>query len=505
MIPKDAIMNDIKGLNILVVDDATAVQRLLTRQITRQQHRCHCAGTLREAAYLIDEQSFDLIFLDIFLPDGNGIDFIGVCREQPKKPPLIVMITGSDDLTTVEEAMMKGAWDYLQKPFDVERVDQLFDRAQALKNVSEENVTLTTLTSSIIGESQAIQGALQILGQAAPKDVNVLITGDSGTGKELFAHELHRQSHRTDHPFVVVDCAVLPESLIESILFGHIKGAFTGATSDRKGLILQAEKGTLFLDEIGELPLEIQKKFLRVLQERTISPLGGKEIISVDFRLVCATNRNLTEMVEDSTFRLDLYHRISTFPIHLPSIKVRQNDVILLTQFFIEKLCKQHQCPIRECSEPFFAAIKNYDWPGNVRELRNVMEHIILTTSERILYPDHLPSDIRSVILKTMFSKNRKKRIPSSHQSMGSSNIEFSPTIQEDQGLSMDEGIAALLAKGESIPDLKTIRQEAIEQVENRYLKTVLSHTKGNTTEAMALSGIAKSQFYRLLKKYDLS
>ncbi len=505
MIPKDAIMNDIKGLNILVVDDATAVQRLLVRHTTRHHHACHCAGTLREAAYLIDEQSFDLIFLDIFLPDGNGIDFISVCREQPKKPPLIVMITGSDDLTTVEEAMMKGAWDYLQKPFDVERVDQLFDRAEVLKKVPDENARLIPLTPAIIGESQAIQGALQILGQAATKDVNVLITGDSGTGKELFAHELHRQSHRTDHPFVVVDCAVLPESLIESILFGHIRGAFTGATSDRKGLILQAEKGTLFLDEIGELPLEIQKKFLRVLQERTISPLGGKEIISVDFRLVCATNRNLTEMVEAGTFRLDLYHRISTFPIHLPSIKARQNDVILLTQFFIEKLCKQHQCPIRECSEPFFDAIKNYDWPGNVRELRNVMEHMILTTSERILYPDHLPSDIRAMVLKTMFAKKKKQPTPCSGQTMGSPDLSLLPTTQEVQRGAMDDGIADLLAKGESIPPLKTIRQEAIEQVEKRYLHTVLSHTKGNTSEAMALSGIAKSQFYRLLKKYRLS
>ena len=498
-------MNEIETLNILVVDDATAVHRLLVRHTTRHHHTCYCASTLREAAYLIDEQSFDLIFLDIFLPDGNGIDFISVCRSEHQNPPLIVMITGSEDLNTVEEAMGEGAWDYLQKPFDPDRLLQLFQRAKAIAYTSKKKKRSTAPPASIIGESPAIQDALHTLDQVAAKDVNVLIWGDSGTGKELFAHELHQRSHRSDHRFVVVDCAVLPESLIESILFGHIKGAFTGANSDRVGLILQADNGTLFLDEIGELPLEIQKKLLRVLQERTVSPLGGKEPLPVNFRLVCATNRHLPDMVAAGTFRLDLYHRINTFPIHLPSIKDRQKDVILLTRFFMEKLCKQHGCVIPECSEAFLDAIQLYDWPGNARELKNIIEQLILTTSEPTLYPDHLPQDIRAVVLKKIYSQKKGYAPPSSSPLIPREIISSDPLPPSPHDPAMDQTIATRLANGEPIPSLKAYRQRAIESAEKCYIKTVLSHTRGNVSEAIALSGIAKSQFYRLLKKNDLS
>ncbi|SLM32394.1 putative Nitrogen regulation protein NR(I) [Desulfamplus magnetovallimortis] len=528
-----------RSLNILIIDDSSPIQRLLTRNASRYKHICDCAGTLKEASSLLLEKQFDLIFLDIFLPDGNGIDFIHVFREQQQEIPLIVIITGSEDLNNIEDAMKKGAWDYLSKPFDSERLSQIFHRAVAVSLTSSEDlnniedamkkgawdylskpfdserlsqifhravaVSLTSkktelipiLPSTIIGESQAIRKAIQTLFKAAPRDVNVLITGKSGTGKELFAHELHKKSPRADHPFMVVDCAVLPESLIESILFGHVKGAFTGAASDKVGLLVQAEKGTLFLDEIGELPMEVQKKFLRVLQERTFSPLGGKKIVPVNFRLVCATNRNLAEMVDAGKFRLDLYHRINTFPIHLPDIKYRQKDAVLLTHFFINKLCKKHKCQVRKLSDEFVEAIEIYDWPGNVRELRNVIEQMILTTSESTLYPDHLPGEIRAEVLKKNLS--HKKGKPSSYTTDKVTG-QLSSLTDSD----IDDEFFSIMGKGEAIPTIKEIRQRAVEQTERNYLKAVLAHTNGNTSKAIAITGVAKSQFYRLIKKYDL-
>lgn len=487
-------MEEKRSLSILVIDDAVSIQRLLTRHIINNGHTCHATGTLQEASGLMDVQRFDMIFLDIFLPDGNGLDFITVCRKRQESPPLVVVITGSDDLNSVEEAMMAGAWDFLQKPFDGDRLAHILNRARAVSRLVPKTKRDDKPTTSIIGESPAIQKALQTLWQAADKDVNVLISGASGTGKELFAHELHQQGDLADHPFVIVDCAVLPESLFESILFGHVKGAFTGAVDDRTGLILQAEKGTLFLDEIGELPLEVQKKFLRVLQERTVSPLGGKKSIPVNFRLICATNRNLSDMVKQGSFRLDLYHRISAFPIHLPAIKDRQDDIVLLARFFMEKLCKQHQATARELSHPFIEAIQTYDWPGNVRELKNILEQVILTTSEKTLYPDHLPKEIRTMVLKKIFAAKRE------HQDTPPLIAE---TVVPQPVMACD--LAHRLAQGLTIPSIKSYRQDAVDQAEKHYLEVVLSHTRGNTAEAIAISGIAKSQFYRLMKKYQLS
>lgn len=472
--------------NILIVDDEISIQKLLTIEISKKGHVCKSAGSISEAAEILGHAAFEVVFLDIYLPDGNGIDFLSTILEQ-RVPPVVIMITGSIHVNTVEKALMNGAWDYLKKPLALSNLNQLLDRALIVSERNQLQEFCENRVDTIIGSSKPIIKSVNNILQAAQSDVNVLITGPSGTGKELFAHELHKHSRRSAKPFVVVDCAVLPETLIESILFGHLKGSFTGAVSERVGLIQQAESGTLFLDEVGELPMEIQKKFLRVLQERVVRPLGAKLHSPVDFRLVCATNRNLEKMVQGAAFRTDLFHRINVFPIHLPPIHKRQGDLELLTVFFIELLCGQHHCKVRKCSKEFIQAIQIYNWPGNVRELKNVLEKIILTTSETVLYPDHLPRSIRAYIIKQgIDSACPERELHNTHGELSSRG-----------GYSFE--------KNGSMPTIKTVRQDAMEHVEQRYLKALMHSTQGNIAEATSVSGLAKSQLYRLLRKYKIS
>ena len=300
-------------------------------------------------------------------------------------------MTGYGDPDGAELAIKHGAWDYIQKPSTMDAMTLPLVRALQYREEKKASKAMMILKrEGIIGNSPKIRACLDLLTQVASSNANVLVTGETGTGKELFAVAIHKNSSRADKNFVVVDCTALPENLVESILFGHEKGAYTGADRAKDGLILQADGGTLFLDEVGELPLPIQKSFLRALQERKFRPVGGKEEIKSDFRLIAASNRNLDDMVRQGNFREDLLFRLRSFSIELPPLRERPEDIKDLAAYYTEVLCKRYEIETKEFSPEFFDVLTSYPWPGNVRELINALERALVNGRyERILFQKH--------------------------------------------------------------------------------------------------------------------
>jgi two-component system NtrC family response regulator len=312
--------------------------------------------------------------------------------------------------------------------------------------------------------------------QVAASEANVLISGETGTGKELFAVAIHRNSRRAAKNFVVVDCAALPETLVESILFGHEKGAYTGADRARDGLVLQADGGTLFLDEVGELPMPMQRTFLRVLQEKRFRPVGGKTEVRSDFRLIAASNRDLDQMVGQNQIREDLLFRLRSFCIELPPLRERKEDIPELLAHYTLELCARFGMEAKEFSPEFLALLSEYPWPGNIRELINALERTLITARyERVLFPKHLPTHIRVQLARSSFG---------------------------------EKGPEEALTKPPSpqpFPSIQAVREKALEETEKKYLRELLSFTKGNIPEACRISGLSRSRIYLLLKKHNLS
>ena len=329
--------------NILIIDDDVVMTELLSQAIKeRGQHDVVCTNTLGEGLAAVKSGIFAVVYLDVCLPDGNGLDAISELRNGLSSPEVIIM-TGAGDPDGAELAIKSGAWDYLEKPSSINMMILPLVRALQYRDVKLSPKPLMTLKrQGIVGGSPSIMACLERVAHAAGYDASVLITGETGTGKEGFAWAIHENSRRADKNFVVVDCATLSDTLVESVLFGYQKGAFTGADRSREGLIKQADGGTLFLDEIGELPLAVQKAFLRVLQERRFRPLGGKEELRSDFRLVAATNRDLDRMVLDGQFRSDLLYRIRSFTIELPPLREHPDDIPALVTYHVSRLAERH-------------------------------------------------------------------------------------------------------------------------------------------------------------------
>jgi two-component system NtrC family response regulator len=338
----------------------------------------------------------------------------------------------------------------------------------------------------IIGNSPATRELLDQVALAANTDGSVLITGETGTGKELTAQAIHKNSRRKDNPFVVVDCASLPETLSEGILFGHEKGAFTGADRQRPGLVRQAHTGTLFLDEIGELPLSLQKNLLRVLEERRFRPLGGDSEVQSNFRLVAATNRDLEAMCEQGLFRPDLLYRLKALSITIKPLRKRRQDIKPITLHHGQRLCEQYGLPTKGYSADFFEAMEAYDWPGNIRELVNTLEWTLARAqNEPLLFSMHLPVAVRAQLARQAFSR-KKETTPSA--SVGS----FSPPSLKNVDI-------------DQFPDLKQYRQAVIDQGELFYFNELLEKTGSDLKQCLRISGVARSQFYNKLKRHGLS
>lgn len=466
---------------ILIIDDDAQVCETLQSLVYRLGHDCVTALTLKDGLEQLYAADMDLVFLDVRLPDGNGLDALGRIRGR-ENPPDVIVLTGQGDPEGAELAIQGGVWDYLVKPSPVRQIKDTLNRALTYRQERRATEHCRTLDlTEVIGESPVMRECYKRIAQASGSDSTVLVTGETGTGKELLARTIHRNSPRAARSFVVVDCASLTESLLESILFGHVKGAFTGAAREGIGLVKLADQGTLFLDEIGELPLSAQKTFLRVLQERRFRPVGSRHEQESDFRLICATNRDLEGMVRAGEFRQDLFYRINTIHVTLPPLRERESDIIPLARHHIDKLCRQRNISSKEMDPEFVEMLRQYDWPGNVRELFNTIEQaFVLSGSEKIVYAQHLPHTVRIRVAKSLLSQTK--------------NADGLFAGEEKSGL--HQGGEA----GDAMPTLKDFKAK----MEGEYLRKLV-RTHGRDIQAMVrFSGLSRSHLYAMLKKHGI-
>jgi two-component system NtrC family response regulator len=466
---------------VLIIDDDRVFCDVLSRAIQKHGHSTAFSVTLKDGLDSVIRGNFDAVMLDVQLPDGNGLSAIPKIRQLPN-PPEIIIITGSGDPDGAELAIKCGAWDYVEKPASTNAMTLPLIRAIEYRKERQTHAPVLAIDrKGVIGNSPAIENSIGQIAQSAKGDINVLITGETGTGKELLARTIHKNSPRSDQPFIVVDCSALPESLVESILFGHGKGAFTGADRNQPGLIKQADRGTLFLDEVGELPLPLQKAFLRVLQEHRFRPVGSKEEVQSDFRLIAATNRNLDEMVQKETFRADLLYRIRAFTIQAPPLRERPEDIKDLAMYHVSRFCEKARIMMKGFSPDFFEVLEAYSWPGNIRELFHTLDSALVASHEDpILYPKNLPVHIRTVAIKANLEKsdrNHASPVPLP-----------SPPLPEGP-----------------LPEYKEFRSQLLEEGEKHYFQRIVETARGDILDACRLSGLSRSRLYHFLQKYSLS
>ncbi len=386
---------------ILVVDDEEAARYGIRKALQARESILLEAPDLRSARFTIEKENPDLVLLDVNLPDGSGLDLLKELSARPQ-PPTVIIITAHGSERLAIDAIRAGAYEYLSKPFEVDELRLLVRNARERAQLAEENRSLREELGregrfgAMIGKSPSILKIFEVIERVAPTDVTVFIQGDSGTGKELVAREIHRRSARAAMPFVAINCAALPDSLIESELFGHEKGAFTGAIARRRGKFELADGGTIFLDEIGDMALATQAKVLRILEERKFEPLGSHETHEVDVRIVCATHRDLAQAITASEFREDLYYRIHVVRLEVPPLRQRAEDIEPLVEYFGRMFAEKYRIAWSGFTAPAMARLLEYPWPGNVRELRNLVERSIVLSIKGAIDVAELPTEIAS-------------------------------------------------------------------------------------------------------------
>lgn len=473
---------------ILIVDDDEGLVHFLCRFFARQEFEVRSCNNGTTALEMVQGDAFDLILLDYKMPGRNGLDTLKEIRRLQVKTPIIVM-TAYGTMDTAIEAMKLGAYDYLLKPFDRTELERLAGDALEVNRIMKEVVSFPASESKplrvpkgevkIIGSHRRMQEVYKLIGQVAAKDVTVLITGESGTGKELVARAIYHHSSRKDKPFLAVNCAAIPEALFESELFGHERGAFTGAERTHIGKFERCQGGTLFFDEIGEMPLSTQPKLLRVLQYGEIERVGGSQTIKVDVRIIAATNKNLEKAVEQSRFREDLYWRLKIISIHLPPLRERAEDIPALVEYFVNRFSDEYGVSVRCIEAGAFAGLKSHTWPGNVRELENTVRRAILLSSGDVIQEEHLRFD------------------SGYHESI--------PDITGEQpwariGRKLDELIPDLLdACGEKI------HESIIDMVERKLVSKVLEQCGYNQVKAAGVLGISRNTLRHRMKKFNLT
>ncbi len=463
---------------ILVIDDENTIGTFMSRVIEGMGHTVEYVETIKTGMEAVHQNDFDIIFLDVQLPDGNGLNQLPVLQELPSAPEVII-ITGFASSEGAEKALSGNAWDYIQKPVSVEAITRSVQRALQYREERNSCRPRQALKrTGIIGSSQKIKDCLETLERAASSRANILINGETGTGKELFARAVHYNSPRAAKNFVVVDCGALPESLVENLLLGHAKGAFTGADKAAEGLIKRADGGTLFLDEVGELSPDTQKVFLRVLQERRFCPIGDTRETRSDFRLLAASNRDLAERVKQGRFRADLLFRLGSISIDIPPLRQRVDDIKELAMHRLKVLCDSHQVAPKDFSPEFFEVLKAYCWPGNVRELFSAMDATLANAlHESTFFAKHLPQNVRIAVARSRFDRR--------------------PPDQESSARTLDS-LAVL-------PRWQMFRRAHIEDGEKKYLTALVSLFQGNVLKAARYSGLSRPHLYGLLRKYGIS
>lgn len=472
---------------ILIVDDDEGLVHFLSRFFARQELEVHSCNSGTEALERVKQDSFDLILLDYKMPGRNGLDTLKEIRKLQVKTPIIVM-TAYGTMETAIEAMKLGAYDYLLKPFDRTDLDRLARDALEVNRLMKEVVRLPASESrqqpvpkgevKIIGSSRRMQEVYKLIGQVAARDVTVLITGESGTGKELAARAIYHYSGRKDRPFLAVNCAAIPETLFESELFGHERGAFTGAERTHIGKMERCQGGTVFFDEIGEMPLSSQAKLLRVLQYGEIERVGGSQTLKVDVRIIAATNKSLGQAVARGEFREDLYWRLKVISIELPPLRDRSEDIPALVDYFVSRFGVEYQTSIRHIEEGALAMLRSHHWPGNVRELENTLKRAILLASGDIILEEHLRFDSAG---------------PGTPR----------PEVDEQPWARIEKKL------GELVPDLllacgDKMHESVIDLVERTLMSKVLSQCGYNQVKAAKVLGISRNTLRHRMKKFDL-
>jgi len=445
---------------VLVVEDDQALASTLAEVLEMDGHEVEYRTSAKEAARLLGKAPWDVVVTDLLLKDGDGFEILQAARK-PRPPSQVIMVTGHGSRSLAVRALREGAAYFLEKPIDMEELQAKVSRAARERAREVENRELRRQVDKaygmegLVGRSPGMVRLFDILWQIAPTDATVLIRGESGTGKELVARALHNLSPRREGPFVALNCGGMNEGIIESELFGHVKGAFTGAYADRKGKIEYAEGGTLFLDEVGEMPLGTQVKFLRVLEERKVTRLGSNKARDVDVRVVAATNAPLEEKVERGEFRRDLYYRIKVVEVILPPLREKPEDIPLLVDHFIKHFAKLHDRNVQGIEKEALHRLMAYSWPGNVRELKNMVETMVVTSKGPLLGVDDLPPGIRG--------EDSSRREP-----------------------------------------FRDLADMTLAEVEKEMIRAALARNGGNRAKAAASLGIGERTLYRKIKEYDL-
>ncbi|HZV07383.1 MAG TPA: sigma-54 dependent transcriptional regulator [Gemmataceae bacterium] len=467
---------------LLVIDDEPNVLYSLEKSLRSDALEVLTASTAKEGIELAQRRRPDAVLLDVRLPDMSGLDAFDRLRQIDPRLPIIV-ITAYATTDTAIEAMKRGAFEYLLKPGDFHRLREVVDKALELSRlrhvpaVFEQQEAMEDETvDRIVGSSPAMQEVYKAIGRVAPLDVTVLIVGESGTGKELVARALYQHSRRTDKPFLAMNCAAVPESLLESELFGHERGAFTGAERRRIGKFEQAHQGTLFLDEIGDMALSTQAKMLRVLQEQRFERLGGNETIQTDVRVIAATNQDLDEAVSAGRFRQDLLYRLNGFTIHLPPLRERREDLPLLVEHFVKVFNRDLGRQVRLVSPDAMRILEAYPWPGNVRELQSSIRYALVHAPSELLTSECLPESLRD------------------WTPAGAGGTGIAP-VSPASGFDLSAHIQRLLHSGE-----EDIYRKACEAADRVILEAILRHTRGNQVQASELLGISRTTLRAKMK-----
>jgi DNA-binding NtrC family response regulator len=455
---------------ILIVDDEEIVLRSCARILENSDYDVDSVLDPWEALRLIDENGYDVLVLDIMMPKIDGLQVLQHVKE--RHPDVdVVMMTGLSQIQTAVKAMKLGAFDYLSKPFEPDELKMVVERSLERQRLLRENRTLKSEAGSkyrfenMVGGSAQMQGVFRLIAQCAPTNCTVLITGESGTGKEMVARALHYNSLRKDQPFVAVDCNTLSENLLESELFGHVKGAFTGAVSHKRGMFEMANNGTLFLDELGNIPLSTQAKLLRVIQEHEYKAVGDTKTQVTNVRLLAATNRDPKAMVAEGTFREDLFYRINVFPIHVPPLRDRRQDIPALAFQFLKSFSEELQRPMPKFSDGAMSLLVNHDWPGNVRELQNAIHRALILASDDTIRQAHLATILDSA---------------------PRDDLEVPRT-------------------GEDLKRIKKIaREKSVEDIEKQFVHETLRRNVWNVTRSAEATGMQRANFQALMKKYNI-
>jgi DNA-binding NtrC family response regulator len=455
---------------ILIADDEEIVIRSCVRILSEEKYQIDTVSDGLEAIEQIAESEYDMLILDIMMPKMTGMEVLQRVKETHPDVD-VIMITGLNEIETAVQAMKLGAFDYLPKPFDPEELELVVERAFERRQLLQENVNLKKEVSArysfenIIGSSPPMQNVYRLIARCAPTNSTVMLRGESGTGKELIARAIHFNSLRKDSPFITVDCASLSENLLESELFGHVKGSFTGAVANKKGLLEEAHGGTLFLDEIGNISMSTQAKLLRFIQEKEFKAVGDTKMRTVNIRLITATNKDLEGMVGEGTFRDDLYYRINIFPIEIPPIRERRDDIPALAFHFLNQFSKEMDRKVTEFSAGTMNLLMNHDWPGNVRELENVVHRAVILASDDIIRQAHLVNILDMQPLADM-------NVPRTSEEL--KNIK------------------------------KAARQKSVETVEKLFILGALKRNGWSVTASAEETGMQRTNFQALMKKYDI-